>query len=93
MPNPIDNLPPAGSRPAATPFRMMMEDASHTGARIKVVGVGGAGGGLVFLFANDLTVLGTGSVTARGNNGAGPTGNGEEDGGGAAHGKKLRAES
>ena len=47
MPNPIDNLPPAGSRPAATPFRMMMEDASHTGARIKVVGVGGGGGNAV----------------------------------------------
>jgi len=46
MPNPIDNQPPAGARPAA-PFRISMDDASHTGARIKVVGVGGGGGNAV----------------------------------------------
>jgi cell division protein FtsZ len=47
MPNPIDNQPIAGSRPAATPFRMMMDDTSHTGARIKVIGVGGGGSNAV----------------------------------------------
>jgi cell division protein FtsZ len=46
MPNPIDNQPAAGERPAA-PFRMMMDDASHTGARIKVIGVGGGGSNAV----------------------------------------------
>jgi cell division protein FtsZ len=47
MPNPIDNQPTAGSRPAATSFRMMMDDTSHTGARIKVIGVGGGGSNAV----------------------------------------------
>ena len=45
MPNPIDN-PPAASRPSAT-FRMTMDDGSHTGARIKVIGVGGGGSNAV----------------------------------------------
>jgi len=47
MPNPIDNQPTAGSRAAATPFRITMDDASHTGARIKVIGVGGGGSNAV----------------------------------------------
>ncbi len=47
MPNPIDNQPSAGSRAAAAPFRMMMDDASHAGARIKVIGVGGGGSNAV----------------------------------------------
>jgi cell division protein FtsZ len=47
MPNPIDSQPPAGSRPDATPFRMTMDDASHVGARIKVIGVGGGGSNAV----------------------------------------------
>jgi cell division protein FtsZ len=47
MSNPIDNQPTAGPRPATTPFRMMMDDASHTGARIKVIGVGGGGSNAV----------------------------------------------
>ena len=46
MSNPIDNQPPAGARPAA-PFRIAMDDASHTGARIKVIGVGGGGSNAV----------------------------------------------
>ena len=45
MPNPIDNQP-AASRPSAT-FRMTMDDGSHTGARIKVIGVGGGGSNAV----------------------------------------------
>jgi len=47
MPTPTDNQPTAGSRPASTPFRMMMDDVSHTGARIKVIGVGGGGSNAV----------------------------------------------
>ncbi|MFO7691756.1 MAG: cell division protein FtsZ [Vicinamibacterales bacterium] len=47
MPNPIDSQPSAGSRAAATSFRMMIDDASHAGARIKVVGVGGGGSNAV----------------------------------------------
>ena len=47
MPNPIDNQPSTGSRAAAAPFRMMMDDASHAGARIKVIGVGGGGSNAV----------------------------------------------
>ena len=46
MSNPIDNQPAAGSRPSA-PFRIAMDDASHTGARIKVIGVGGGGSNAV----------------------------------------------
>src|SRR5512137_307515 len=47
MPNPIDHLPPAVPQPAAAPFRMTMDDGSHTGARIKVIGVGGGGSNAV----------------------------------------------
>ncbi|MBP1602949.1 MAG: ftsZ [Acidobacteria bacterium] len=47
MPNPIDNQPAADSRPAATPFRMTMDDTSRAGARIKVIGVGGGGSNAV----------------------------------------------
>jgi len=47
MPNPIDNQPTAGSAPAPSPFRMMIDEASHAGARIKVIGVGGGGGNAV----------------------------------------------
>jgi cell division protein FtsZ len=46
MPNPIDRQLTDGSRPA-TPFRITMDDASHTGARIKVIGVGGGGSNAV----------------------------------------------
>jgi cell division protein FtsZ len=47
MPNPIDNLPTAASRPSDSRFRMTMDDGSHTGARIKVIGVGGGGSNAV----------------------------------------------
>jgi cell division protein FtsZ len=47
MPNPIDNQPSSGSRPAAPAFRISMDDASHAGARIKVIGVGGGGSNAV----------------------------------------------
>ncbi|MCU0249259.1 MAG: cell division protein FtsZ [Vicinamibacterales bacterium] len=47
MPNSIDRQLTDGSRPAATPFRITMDDASHTGARIKVIGVGGGGSNAV----------------------------------------------
>ena len=47
MPNPTDNQPAADSRPAATPFRMTMDDTSRAGARIKVIGVGGGGSNAV----------------------------------------------
>jgi cell division protein FtsZ len=47
MPNPIDNRPTAASRPSVSPFRMTMDDGSHTGARIKVIGVGGGGSNAV----------------------------------------------
>ena len=47
MPNPIDNQSATGSRPAAPPFRISMDDASRTGARIKVIGVGGGGSNAV----------------------------------------------
>ena len=46
MPNPIDRQLTDGSRPA-TPFRITMDDASQTGARIKVIGVGGGGSNAV----------------------------------------------
>jgi cell division protein FtsZ len=46
MPNSIDN-PSAASRPSAAPFRMTIDDGSHTGARIKVIGVGGGGSNAV----------------------------------------------
>jgi cell division protein FtsZ len=46
MSNPIDNQPAAGSRPSPA-FRIAMDDASHTGARIKVIGVGGGGSNAV----------------------------------------------
>ena len=47
MPNSIDRQLTDGSHPAATPFRITMDDASHTGARIKVIGVGGGGSNAV----------------------------------------------
>jgi cell division protein FtsZ len=47
MPNSSENQPAAGARPAASPLRMTFDEASHTGARIKVVGVGGGGGNAV----------------------------------------------
>mgnify|MGYP001033726965 CR=1 FL=1 len=47
MPNPFDNLPAPATRPSTAPFRMTMDDGSHTGARIKVIGVGGGGGNAV----------------------------------------------
>ncbi len=47
MPNPIDTRPTAASRPSVSPFRMTMDDGSHTGARIKVIGVGGGGSNAV----------------------------------------------
>jgi cell division protein FtsZ len=47
MPNPIDTQSSPGHRPAATPFRITMDETSQTGARIKVIGVGGGGGNAV----------------------------------------------
>ena len=47
MPNPFDNLPAPATRPSTAPFRMTMDDGSHTGARIKVIGVGGGGSNAV----------------------------------------------
>ena len=47
MPNPIETQPNTGSRPAASPFRIAMDETLHTGARIKVIGVGGGGGNAV----------------------------------------------
>jgi cell division protein FtsZ len=47
MPNPTDTQSNPGSRPAASPFRISMDETSHTGARIKVIGVGGGGGNAV----------------------------------------------
>ena len=46
MPNSIDRQLTDDARPA-TPFRITMDDASHTGARIKVIGVGGGGSNAV----------------------------------------------
>jgi len=53
MPTPIDNQPNAGSRAAAAPFRITMDDASRTGARIKVIGVGGGGSNAVNRMVRD----------------------------------------
>ena len=47
MPNPFDTQPTAGARPATLPFRLTIDESSHTGARIKVIGVGGGGGNAV----------------------------------------------
>ncbi len=47
MPNPTDTQPNPDSRPSASPFRISMDEHSHTGARIKVIGVGGGGGNAV----------------------------------------------
>jgi cell division protein FtsZ len=47
MPNPFDTQPAPAPRPSTAPFRMTMDDGSHTGARIKVIGVGGGGSNAV----------------------------------------------
>jgi len=47
MPYSTDTQPTPGSRTDAPPFRMIMDGSSHTGARIKVIGVGGGGGNAV----------------------------------------------
>jgi len=47
MPNPFDTQPTAGARPATSPLRLTIDESSHTGARIKVIGVGGGGGNAV----------------------------------------------
>jgi cell division protein FtsZ len=47
MPNPIDTQSSPGPRPGASPFRITMDETSQTGARIKVIGIGGGGGNAV----------------------------------------------
>ncbi|HPK71683.1 MAG TPA: cell division protein FtsZ, partial [Vicinamibacterales bacterium] len=47
MPYSTDIPHTPGARTAASPFRMTMDDTSQTGARIKVIGVGGGGGNAV----------------------------------------------
>jgi cell division protein FtsZ len=47
MPSPFDTQPAAGARPVTLPFRLTIDESSHTGARIKVIGVGGGGGNAV----------------------------------------------
>jgi len=47
MPTPTDYPTTPGSRPSAAPFRMIMDEPSHAGARIKVIGVGGGGSNAV----------------------------------------------
>ena len=47
MPNPIDPSSIPGALPAASPFRIAIDETLHTGARIKVIGVGGGGGNAI----------------------------------------------
>ena len=47
MTNPNDTEPMAGEPQAASPLRITLDETSHTGARIKVIGVGGGGGNAV----------------------------------------------
>jgi cell division protein FtsZ len=47
MPNPIETDPAAAERKALSALRITLDDAASTGARIKVIGVGGGGGNAV----------------------------------------------
>jgi cell division protein FtsZ len=47
MPNPTEQTPTPVLRAEASPLRLTIEDALQSGARIKVIGVGGGGGNAV----------------------------------------------
>ncbi len=47
MANPFETTPAAGPGPAKTPLRLTLDEGDRTGARIKVIGVGGGGGNAV----------------------------------------------
>jgi cell division protein FtsZ len=47
MSNPTETTPTPGMSPDTGSMRLMIEDASHSGARIKVIGVGGGGNNAV----------------------------------------------
>jgi cell division protein FtsZ len=47
MPNANERPPIPGDRPPSSPLRLTIDDSSHRGARIKVIGIGGGGSNAV----------------------------------------------